>query len=392
MQKITMEMSIAFIGAVGVPNNYGGFEMFLESCAPELVKNFKKVLITCDRTRYKNRDEEWHGVRRVFIPVSANGPQSVLHDLLAFFAVFWRVQAIIVLGVSGGIFFPLFRLLCAVSGKKLIVNVDGIEWRRAKFSRTRRWFLYLSDRMAQQCAHQVVVDNEALRPFLICAVQKTAVLIAYPGDHVRRAVAQGKRGAREIHCLTICRIEPENNCHVLIDAFGRAGQGRYIFIGNWDASDYGRDLKVRYAHVAGLEMRAPVYDKNILASLREHCTHYLHGHSVGGTNPSLVEMLFYDCAILAFDCAFNRCTADDAIQYFTDEDALAAQISDLASRMHRDRTAVRLQYTQENICGAYTKLIEETVRPQRDRERTNRIRPLPDEMLHLPKDSARRFD
>jgi glycosyltransferase involved in cell wall biosynthesis len=357
-----MKFNIAFIGSVGVPNNYGGFEMFLEACGPELTKSFDDVFITCDRSRYEQRSRLWNGVKRVFIPVRANGAMSVLHDLLAFLAVFWRVRAIVVLGVSGGLFFPLFRILCSIFRKKLLVNVDGVEWRRAKFSRSRRYFLLISDRLAQACAHRLIVDNDALRPFLIKTRRASASLIAYPGDHVRRVERRPENAGptKSARCLTICRIEPENNCHMLIEGFMRAGYGEYVFVGNWNASEYGRSLRAKYAHVKGLEMRDPVYDKKVLAELRENCTLYLHGHSVGGTNPSLVEMLFYDCAVAAFACDFNKYTAGDAIEYFAGEDQLAGRIRQSESVAQSNRDEVRQQYTKERICGAYADLIFDT--------------------------------
>lgn len=291
----------------------------------------------------------------MFIPVAANGASSVLHDFLAFFAVFLRAHAIVVLGVSGGIFFPIFRLLCSLSGKKLIVNVDGVEWRRAKFSRAKRFFLYVSDRLAQWCAHRVVVDNEGLRPFLIPAVQESAALIAYSGDHALRfetAVAD-----KTPRCLTICRIEPENNCEILIEAFKRASLGTYTFVGNWNASAYGRALRARYGDVPGLEMRDPVYDKEKVAVLRSECNIYLHGHSVGGTNPSLVEMLFYDCTVLAFDCSFNQFTAGQSIDYFRDAADLADKIGSAELSPTFERAAVRATYTSARICAAYSAMI-----------------------------------
>lgn len=352
-----MKNNIAFIGSVGVPNNYGGFEMFLETCCPELLHTFDKVYVTCDKSRYQDRARDWQGVTRVFIPVRANGALSVFHDFLAFFSVLLQVRAIVVLGVSGGVFFPLLRLLCEIFGKKLIVNVDGVEWRRGKFSNLKRAFLFASDRLAQIFAHRVVVDNEALRGFLAKSVQADAVLIAYPGDHVLRIPKTKSQARSDDSFLTICRIEPENNCHLLIKAFAKAGRGRYVFVGNWGASEYGRKLRAKYARVEGLEMRDPVYDKNVLASLREECDVYLHGHSVGGTNPSLVEMLFYDCRVVAFDCAFNRCTAGEAIDYFASADHLARKIGDPGSIWTGTRTDVRDAYSRARICAAYTKVI-----------------------------------
>lgn len=351
-------MKVAFIGTVGVPNVYGGFEMFLEVCGPSFLNYFDKIFITCDKSRYVDRSVIWRGVYRVYIPLRANGAQSIIHDLLAFFFVFWRVNAIVVLGVSGGLFFPLFRLICTLTGKILIVNVDGIESRRQKFTFVKQRYLYWSDWLAQLFAHHVVIDNEALRAYLHPASQATAVTIAYPGDHVVR----GLRKPHSLHsgnrCLTICRIEPENQCHILLDSFARCGSGTYLFIGNWDASEYGRQLREMYGQVPGLEMRGPEYDKTVLSDLRENCDYYIHGHSVGGTNPSLVEMLFYDCDILAFDCAFNRWTAGESIKFFADSDALITHLKSPAQYgMRSDRVHLRCKYTQTQICADYASLI-----------------------------------
>lgn len=349
--------NLAFIGAVGVPNNYGGFEMFLESCAPQIALSLNQVYITCDKTKYVDKSSDWKNIKRIFLPIKANGASSVLHDLVAFLRVFLKVDVIIVLGVSGGIFFPLFRLLCSLFGKTLIVNVDGVEWRRDKFSKGKKLFLFVSDRLAQLFSHHVVVDNEALRPFLIKYVRNTAHYIPYPGDHVERLPSAVANKLDELNCLTICRIEPENNCHILLEAFASVGKGSYIFVGNWDASEYGRQLREKYSHVKGLEMRDPVYEKSALVFLRDNCTLYLHGHNVGGTNPSLVEMLFYDSTIIAYDCTFNRCTADTAIGYFKDLNDLVCLIQKTKRNTITDRSEVRSRYTREHVAQAYIALI-----------------------------------
>lgn len=353
-----MKRRIAFIGSVGVPNIYGGFEMFLETCAPIFVNYFERVYITCDKSRYSARDAWWSGARRIFIPLRANGMQSVLHDLFAFFAVFWRVEIIIILGVSGGLFFPLFRCVCAITGKKIIVNVDGIESRRAKFSNAKRLFIFISDKLSQLCAHGVVIDNEALRKFLDPCIQARAEMIAYPGDHViRKLTNSAKKTNGGINLLTICRIEPENQCHILLEAFRLLGKGSYTFVGNWDSSEYGRTLREKYISVSNLTMSNPIYDSQELAILRENCDCYLHGHSVGGTNPSLVEMLFYDCYILAFNCEFNRSTAGDAIEYFDNLEMLYTKLGEFRPHTMVDRTKCREKYTRYQICMGYISMI-----------------------------------
>lgn len=349
-------MRIAFIGSVGIPNNYGGFEMFVEACAPELARHCKRVYVTCDRGRYADRTSLWRGVRRIFIPVPANNVWSIVHDLLAFFTVFWRVDAVVVLGVSGGVFFPLFRLLSRLCRVRLIVNLDGLEWRRTKYSRPKRAFLFASDRIAQGFAHVVIADNAALRPFLLPAVAASARFIAYPGDHV---VSWRKfpPPASGLECLTICRIEPENHCDILLKAFARVGQGRYRFVGNWHASEYGEQLWLRYHGSPGIELIEATYDPEQLNFLREQCSVYLHGHSVGGTNPSLVEMLYYDCRVIAFDCSFNRATAGEAIDYFEDMTGLVESIKIVDTPRAEARAQARMRYTLERICTEYLELI-----------------------------------
>ena len=150
-----------------------------------------------------------------------------------------------------------------------------------------------------------------------------------------------------------------------MDAFSLGGQGTYIFVGNWDASEYGRELRQKFNLVPGLKMLDPIYDKDTLADLRTNCDFYLHGHSVGGTNPSLVEMLFYDCEILAFDCVFNRHTAGDFIKYFKDSTDLTAQLKLPKRSQLTNRSSVRNRYTQANISENYICLVEKLIRTEK---------------------------
>jgi hypothetical protein len=321
---------VAVVGCVGIPNRYGGFESFAEHISPALRARGMAVSVTCDRARYADDlSPEFKGVRRLFIRMPANGALSPLHDLLAFLRVVFSHDAVLVLGVSGGMFFPLFRLLALLSGSQVLVNVDGVEWRRTKFQPWKRSFLYLSDWLAQRFAHKVVYDNLALRRFLHYPAK--AHCMAYSGDHAAVAPAAPTgagwvRGQAASYALTVCRIEPENNCEMLIQGFLESNLDEYRFVGNWASSAYGRALREKYADHPRLRLMDPVYDAGPLHALRHGCSHYLHGHAVGGTNPSLVEMLFFDCHILCFDCDFNRCTAEAAAAYFKSHAELARQL------------------------------------------------------------------
>ena len=137
----SVECSLGLIGTVGIPNKYGGFESFVESMAPALVECGVTCIVTCFAGAYVDRQRWFDGVRRVFIPVPANGGWSILHDFLAFFAVVGRCTHVLVLGVSGGGLFPLFKLVCKINNVKLLVNIDGVEWRREKYGVTSRLLL-----------------------------------------------------------------------------------------------------------------------------------------------------------------------------------------------------------------------------------------------------------
>jgi glycosyltransferase involved in cell wall biosynthesis len=274
---------------------------------------------------------------------------SVLHDLVAFLAVYRGSTHIVVLGVSGGPWFPLFKALTWCGRKTLAVNIDGIEWQRGKFSRFRKAVLYAFDHMAQRCADVVVYDNAALAGYVSPASRARATMIPYSGDHVLRLEPATPREGG----LTICRIEPENNIEMLIVGALASSLAHYTIIGNWTNSAYGQALRAKYGTEPRLRMVDPIYDQAVLARYREDCAVYLHGHSVGGTNPSLVEMLFYDCRILCLDVSYHRETAGDCAAYFPNAAILATQLDQLDDLPLGDRTARRQRYTRATIAHAY---------------------------------------
>lgn len=346
-------MTISFIGSAGIPNRYGGFESFLEHCAPTIASQGIPVIVTCDARLYAEQEIDFHGVRREFLTTPANGVSSVIHDALAFLRVFSRSDQIVVLGVSGGPWFPIFRLLCGMTGKRLIVNVDGVEWRRTKFSAKKRLLLKLFDTLAQHFSHHVVYDNQGLYEYLTASAKKKSTCIAYPGDHVLRL----KHSVRKPRtALTVCRIEPENNLELLIEGALRSTLAEYTIVGNWNHSDYSRTLRDRFTSEPRLRLLDPIYDPIKLAELRESCAYYLHGHSVGGTNPSLVEMLFYDCEILCFDVEFNRHSAADGAIYFRTATGLQC-VLDSPMPSVVDRLDLRSRYKAKAIAEAYINVI-----------------------------------
>ena len=122
---------------------------------------------------------------------------------------------------------------------------------------------------------------------------------------------------RNAYAVSICRIEPENNCHITLEAYAQSHQP-IVFIGNWKWSKYGQELKERYGNLPNIHIVESVYDLDVLYTLRKHARVYVHGHSAGGTNPSLVEAMFFGCPILAYDVVYNRETTYNKAYYYKD--------------------------------------------------------------------------
>lgn len=321
-------MKIAVVGAVGVPARYGGFETLAEQLAVGTAPDRVQLVIYCQKSAYPEVElaaVPFAGHRRVAVPLRANGAGSMVHDAWAMaHAVFFeRVAVLLVLGYSGAWALPFVRLL--QPGIRIITNIDGMEWRRDKFGPFARQILRGLEWFATRFSHQIIADNAALVDLARELHGVDPVLIAYGGDHTLVAAKPSTIPAG--YFLSVARIEPENNCHLILDACARRGT-RLVFVGNWNASEYGRSLKAKYVGVAHLTLSDPVYEQAELAGLRAGAIGYLHGHSVGGTNPSLVEALFHTDRIFAFDCLFNRATLAGSGHYFADAADLADQIVD----------------------------------------------------------------
>lgn len=328
-----------------------------DNCSPDV-----GYTVFCSGKDYEVRRREYKGVRLRYIPLfHANGAQSTMYDIFSMLCCIGRsYDAVVVLGVSGCLFLPVFRLLY---WKRLIVNIDGLEHRRAKWGRFTKWFLRISEAMAVRLADVVIADNKGIQDYVSETYSKESALIAYGGDHVMRSLAEERQqdtlrkyGITSCdYAITVCRIEPENNCHLVLEAFAKSGQP-LVFIGNWRRSDYSRELKEKYGRLENIRMIDSLYDLDELYALRNHCRCYIHGHSAGGTNPSLVEAMFFGKPILAFDVVYNRETTRGAAYYWKDSATLTAltgshDLDGLAMRKIAER-----DYTWKRIAEQYESL------------------------------------
>lgn len=324
---------VPLVGTVGVPARYGGFETLAEQLCCSISADDVQFLVYCERHSYADveRTESFNGHQRVFLPLKANGVSSLFYDALALIDAVFRRQAseIFIFGYSGAWILPVLKLM--KPRVRYIVNVDGMEWRREKFSAPAKLLLKALEWCASGAASVVIADNAALADLFRKRYRFDPVVIAYGGDHtLMREKALGQPvpidDAAMGHYLAIARIEPENNSEMIIQGCISA-EVPLVFIGNWSANNYGINLRERYGNSPNILLHDPIYDQADLAKWRLGAVGYIHGHSVGGTNPSLVEALFHTDRLASFDCTFNRTTMSGEGEYFKDADSLATLLS-----------------------------------------------------------------
>jgi len=351
--------TVSIVGSAGIPAAYGGFETLVEN----LVLHRERQGLPVDLTVFCSGrgSPEFHGARLVHLPLPANGASSIAYDVWSLALALWRrADVVLVLGVSGAIALPLVRCL---GRARVVTNIDGIEWRRAKWGWLARNFLRLSEWLAVRCSHVVVADNQGVAEHVARHYGVPCTVIAYGGDHAVEADRRPYPATLPTrYALALCRIEPENNVSMILDAFSRNPALPLVFVGNWDASAFGREMRARYQEFGHLVLADPEYDLGVLRTLREGASLYVHGHSAGGTNPSLVEMMHFGVPVVAFDCGFNRHTTRGQAAYFADAAGLVAAVaalpameaSDAGARM---RELAHRHYTWNQVGAEYFRVL-----------------------------------
>jgi glycosyltransferase involved in cell wall biosynthesis len=319
-------LRVAIVGTVGLPSRYGGFETLAQYLVEYLGDEFE-FTVYCSGPDYKERPSEYMGARLVYIPLRANGAQSIPYDLMNYAHAWRHTDVLLVLGCSGTLALGLGRLL----GKPSILNVGGLEWQRSKWGRWARNFLRISEWAGVVSADHVVSDNIGISYHLRKAYKRGSTLIEYGGDHVsdpaiteaftaKYPFLKGRYG------FALARIQPDNNPELVLHAFNQVPEMDLVFIGTWNRSEYGRELKRRYENYPNLRLLEAIYDPDELNVIRGNCAFYVHGHSAGGTNPALVEAMNMGLPIASFDVAYNRATTENSVKYFRNVAGLAGLI------------------------------------------------------------------
>lgn len=363
-----MNKVLRILGTRGVPAAHGGFETFAEQLALYLVKRDWRVIVYCqDDGAGPTVEDRWQGVERVRFKVAAAGPKgTIVFD--------WRSTAhaarhrdlCLTLGYNTALFCALLRL----KGVPNLINMDGIEWSRAKWGPVAKSWFWLNERAGCWLGNHLVADHPQIKAHLQTRVAAAKITtIAYGAEAVAEAPLAPVHalGLQAGQFLTlIARAEPENSILEVVQGFSMKPRGRQLVVlGHYDAAN-GYHRAVRSAAGPEVKFVGAIYDKAVVRSLRFHSAAYVHGHQVGGTNPSLVEALGAGNPVIAHDNRFNRWVAGDGARYFSGAESLSQCMDELLPtpgalddlRVHGQHR-FETQFTWRKVLGEYETLLEQ---------------------------------
>lgn len=357
---------LSILGIRGIPAAHGGFETFAERLALYLLERGWQVTVYCqEQGKGAVYETEWQGVRRIHIPVSGDGAFStILFDWKSTRHAAKHASQILTLGYNTAMFGLLYRL----ARVRNVINMDGIEWRRDKWGPLERTWLYLNEWAGAHLGNRLVADHPQISVHLQKMVRVEKItMIPYGADEVTDAdshllTSYGLEPGG--YAIVIARPEPENSILPIVRAFSaRQRDCRLVVLGKYSEEiPYHRE--VQSAAGPEVDFVGAIYDDQIVKALRFHSCLYLHGHTVGGTNPSLVEAMGAGSPILAHDNQYNRWVAGEEQCYFSDEEdcerklmALLGDEEQLRRMSESVRKRHQQQFTWEQVLQQYEQLL-----------------------------------
>jgi glycosyltransferase involved in cell wall biosynthesis len=361
---------LAILGTRGIPARYGGFETFAEELALHLVAKGVDVTVYCEADLQQPQPDHYQGVKLVYLPVTPCGPlTTVLFDLRSLWHARRGYDVVYMLGYGAAPFCFIPRLW----GSQVWINVDGVEWARAKWSALAQRYFRAMEWFSTWVPNRIIADAEGIRVHLESRHRFTTPcsVISYGAPIVETEPAAALLAEWGLnpasYYLVVARIEPENHVREIVEGYlASSSPFPLVVVGDHQSgTPYARsvaacaDSRVRFL--------GGVYDKAKLQALRCHALAYCHGHSVGGTNPSLLEALGCGNLVIAHDNVFNREVTGDLGFYFKTADDLPALLARIELQDEASRSGLHLAakqriletYSWDRICNNYLALLED---------------------------------
>ena len=332
-------MKVGIIGTRGIPNAYGGFEQFAEYLSLYLVGKGHEVKVYNSHL-HPYKQDEWKGVGIIHCKDwedRIGTPGQFIYDFNCIMDSRKRdYDVLLILGYTSSSIWSWLLPKQAV----ILCNVDGMEWKRSKFSGPVQHFLRWAERWAVKSSDKIIADSEAIKAYIDKKYAIESLYIPYgaPVAPKRDINILAKYDLKaSAYNMLVARMEPENNIEMILD--GHMSSKKSIpFIVVGDAKNaYSNFLRERYQEEESIRFMGPIFEVEVLDCLRQHCATYFHGHSVGGTNPSLLEAMGCSALIAAHDNAFNRAVLATEGLYFNTSDEVAYIIDNEVDELNSTR-------------------------------------------------------
>ncbi len=358
-------MRIAILGTRGIPASYGGFETFAEHLATRLVSRGHEVTVYCRSHYVSPRQLEFHGVRLKVLPTIRHKYfDTVVHTFLsAIYAVPKRFDAALICNAANAPFAPILRL----TGTPVVINVDGLEHKRKKWGAVGRRYYKLAEFLSTILPNQMVTDAQVIQNYYLAEHGAKSTMIAYGSEVERRpdrATVRKWRVEPNRYVLYVSRLEPENNAHLVIEAFKRVRTAyRLLIVGDAPyAQQYIDDLKARAKGDKRILFTGFVFGQDYRA-LQQNAYCYVHATEVGGTHPALLEAMGYGNCVLTLATPENIEVVGDAGIPYADEFDLSEKLQRVlrdGSLVHayrnRAQSRVQSEYDWDHVVDQYEQL------------------------------------
>jgi glycosyltransferase involved in cell wall biosynthesis len=364
-------MHIAMLGTRGVPAAYGGFETAVEEVGARLVERGHAVTVYC-RSQERDPPSEHLGMQLAHRPFIRHRAMETLSHTTASVAHLARSRrserpdVAIVFNLGNAPVLPLLRALRIPT----VVHVDGLEWKRAKWEGVGARFYKRAEAYAARTSLPLIADSKGIAEYFSETYNRKCEVITYGAPVLfpdSSRISEFGLSTSRYH-LAVARMEPENNLHLIVSGFLRSRSvDPLVVVGDVPyASAYASHIAA-LAEDDRIHLVGSVWDQELLNQLYANASSYLHGHSVGGTNPSLLRALGCGAPVSALDVNFNREVARASALYFTNEDEVAAAVDvvDLdpaAARRRADhgRQDVAARYRWDDVAASYERLLKRT--------------------------------
>lgn len=369
-------MKIAFVSVRGIPNNYGGFEQFAEYISVGLAQRGHEVTVYSPHF-HPYKESEYKGVRikHIYSPEQWLGGSvgSFFYDFACLRDALKREDYDIIYEAGYTSIIPAYIWNNIKSLKRPVVttNMDGLEYMRTKFNPLVQKFVFWEEKMAVKYSHFLISDNMGIHDYYKEKYGKESEYLAYGADIQDEYNEQflSEYGlSRNNYYLLIARLEPENNISMAIEGYLASkenGVKPLVIIGKTNTS-HGKDLVAKYGNEKNLKFVGGIYDFKKIDSLRYFSFAYFHGHSVGGTNPSLLEAMASSCFILANDNIFNRAVLKDNALYYHNSETVTELLNVIDKHVEEHKkgfieknlSEIRTEYSWEKLVDQHEKYFE----------------------------------